>query len=138
VQTSQGLILRYDGSGWTEVVPAEPDLLFSGVWSAAPNDAFAVGQLGQAAAVYHFDGAAWTAMTVPPVGPLLDVWGTSGTDVYAVGEGTILHYDGSSWTEVQTTAARLTGVWGSSAADVFVVGGDGTILHGTPAVSGSR
>jgi hypothetical protein len=55
-----------------------------------------------------------------------------------VGDGTILHYDGAAWTEVQTLEQQLNGVWGSSPADVFAVGEDGTIMHGTPAVSGSR
>lgn len=138
VQSSLALILRYDGSAWTEEVRSEPDLVFFGVWSAAPDDAFAVGAVGETAAIHHFDGTAWSAMTVPPVGPLFHVWGASGTDVYAVGDGTILHYDGAAWTEVQTLAQQLTGVWGSSPADVFAVGESGTIMHGTPAVSGSR
>jgi hypothetical protein len=138
VQSSLAIILRYNGIAWTEEVRSEPDLVFFGVWSAAPNDAFAVGAVGDAAAIYHFDGTAWSAMTVPPVGPLFHVWGASGSDVYAVGDGTILHYDGAAWAEVQTLTQQLTGVWGSSPADVFAVGEAGTIMHGTPAVSGSR
>jgi hypothetical protein len=138
IQDAQGIILHYNGSGWTEFAPPELDLVFNGVWSVAPNDVFAVGQLGQAAAVYHFDGTAWAPMAVPPVRQLLDVWGASGTDVYAVGDGTILHYDGSAWTEMQATDRRLSGVWGSSAVDVFAVGARGTILHGTPAVAASH
>jgi hypothetical protein len=132
VQEVQGIILHYNGTDWTEFGTPEQDLLFNGVWSAAPNDVFAVGQRGLRAAAYHFDGTAWTRMEVPPVGQLYDVWGTSGTDVYAVGNRTILHYDGSAWSEVQTTVPQLGGVWGSSAADVFAVGVRGTIMHGTP------
>ena len=70
-------------------------------------------------------------MTVPPVGPLLDVWGLSATDVYAVGAGTMLHFDGQAWTEVQSVPQRLAGVWGSSATDVFTVGSGGTIIRGS-------
>jgi hypothetical protein len=55
-----------------------------------------------------------------------------------VGDQTILHYDGSAWTEVQTTERRLTGVWASSPVDVFAVGAGGVILHGTPAVAAMR
>ena len=138
IEDAQGIILHYDGTGWTEFRTPEEDLAFNGVWSAAPNDVFAVGERGETAVVYHFDGTAWALMTVPPVRQLLDVWGTSGTDVYAVGDQTILHYDGSTWTEVQTTERRLTGVWASSPVDVFAVGGGGIILHGTPAILGSR
>ena len=134
IQATQGIVLHYDGSSWTEFGTPEQDLLFNGVWSAAPNDVFVVGQRGLAGAAYHFNGTAWTPMIVPPVRQLMDVWGTSGTDVYAVGDGTILHYDGSAWTEMEPMERLLTGVWGSSAVDVFAVGGGGTILHGTPAL----
>jgi hypothetical protein len=64
-------------------------------------------------------------------GHLSDVWGSSATDVFAVGiDGVILHYDGSSWSAMDSgTDAPLAGVWGSSSSDVFAVGGSGTILH---------
>ena len=65
------------------------------------------------------------------------VWGSSGTDVFAVGwAGTILHYDGTTWSSTKSgTTAKLVGIWGSSATDVFAVGYDydnnnsGIILH---------
>jgi photosystem II stability/assembly factor-like uncharacterized protein len=68
---------------------------------------------------------------------LYGVWGSSGGDVFTVGDaGTILHYDGSTWSTMSSgTTERLYGVWGSSGSDVFVVGDYGTILHygGPPA-----
>jgi hypothetical protein len=59
------------------------------------------------------------------------VWGTSGNDVFAVGnQGTILHYDGISWSTMNSGTTRfLTSVWGSSSIDVYAVGSNGTILH---------
>ena len=59
------------------------------------------------------------------------VWGSSANDVFSVGyEGTILHYDGTSWNAMTSgTGYSLDAVWGSSANDVFAVGGGGTILH---------
>jgi PKD repeat protein len=58
-------------------------------------------------------------------------WGSSGSDVFAVGLfGTILHYDGATWSAMSSgTAKYLLGVWGSSGSDVFAVGWEGTILH---------
>ena len=46
----------------------------------------------------------------------MDVWGSSGSDVFAVGNGgTILHYDGSAWSAMTSgTTFALNGVWGSS------------------------
>jgi hypothetical protein len=62
---------------------------------------------------------------------LKGVWGSSETDVFAVGEnGMIIHYDGVEWTKMKSpTGEHLYGVWGSSGTDVFAVGENGTILH---------
>jgi hypothetical protein len=60
-----------------------------------------------------------------------DVWGSSGTDVFVAGNfGTILHWNGTSWSEMSTgTLEHLKGVWGTSSTDVFAVGENGTIIH---------
>jgi hypothetical protein len=54
---------------------------------------------------------------------LRDVWGSSATDVMAVGGSTILHYNGSAWSTQATIAdASLASVWGSSATSYVAVG----------------
>lgn len=73
---------------------------------------------------------------------LYSLWGSSGTDVFAVGyepsfpsEGTIIHYDGNTWSGmVSGHSDFFMGVWGSSGNDVFVVGGNdssglGSVIH---------
>ena len=62
---------------------------------------------------------------------LYAVWGTSATNVFAVGQnGTILHYDGLAWTAMNSsTSEDLYAVWGTSATNVFAAGRHGTILH---------
>ncbi len=74
-----------------------------------------------------------TFPSFPEVKILQGVWGSSSTDVFAVGySGTILHYDGNTWSvQASGIAVLLSGVWGSSATDVFAVGGvlSATILH---------
>lgn len=62
---------------------------------------------------------------------LFGVWGSSSTDVLAVGSaGTVVRYDGSSW-KVTRNIAPLTlyDVWGTTAYDIFVVGAARTLLH---------
>jgi hypothetical protein len=70
-------------------------------------------------------------MSVPKDYTLYGVWGSSGSDVFAVGHsGTILHYDGTGWSAmISGTRNSLRGVRGSSGSDVFAVGWYGTILH---------
>jgi hypothetical protein len=134
---SEGVILHYDGVEWREVQPVGANVAYSGVWASAPNDVFVVGSSDDQGIILHFDGTSWSTMPAPPTGPLLDVWGTSGSEVYAVGVGTILHYDGQNWTEALATQQRLAGVWASSPTDVFTVGSSGTVLRGSASLSTS-
>jgi hypothetical protein len=98
---------------------------------------FAVGHTGSfpgfGSIILHYDGTTWTTQveTGSASDYLLAVWGSSPTDVYAVGVGgTILHYGGSGWSpQASGTAESLNSVWGASATDVFAVGSQGTVLH---------
>ncbi len=72
---------------------------------------------------------AWSAMTSDTTVQLNSVWGSSSSNVFAVGAlGTIRKYDGTSWSGSSSgTIWQLNGVWGSSASNVFAVGNGGTI-----------
>jgi len=77
--------------------------------------------------------AGWSEMDNPLSGTergLSDIWGSSGSDVFAVSGDTIIHYDGLTWSEMESgTTNYLRGVWGSSATDVFAVGDNGTMIY---------
>ena len=61
---------------------------------------------------------------------LYAVWGTSSSDVFAVSETAMRHYDGVAWTGMASGgSAGLAGVWGTSSSDVCAVGSGGKILH---------
>lgn len=72
-------------------------------------------------------GASWVSDTVPGAA-LKAVWGTSATDVWAVGAGGGVFRSadgGATWTDVApptSTGFTFNGVWASSAGTVFVVG----------------
>ncbi len=73
----------------------------------------------------------WSSVPSGTSRVLNDVWGSSHSDIFVVGEaGTILHYDGNVWSHMNSgTTEWLLGVWGSSHYDVFAVGDKGTVLH---------
>jgi hypothetical protein len=103
-----------------------------GVWVRASNDVFAVGFAGT---ILHFDGATWTAMSSGVTADLMDVWGTSATNVYAVGTGVVLHYDGAAWSEVAIpagatvpTQTAFAKIHGTGPDDIYIVGLR-TLLH---------
>jgi hypothetical protein len=75
--------------------------------------------------------SAWAAQSSGTTQGLNAVWGTSGSNLFAVGlGGTIRHFDGAAWSPQSSGSAQdLYGVWGSGASDVYAVGLGGTILH---------
>jgi hypothetical protein len=142
-----GTVLHYDGSSWTSMTSGIADRLTC-VWGTSSSDVFAAGESSnwnptiltpsyRTAPIIHYDGTRWTAMDSGLTGDTFDVWGTSHSDVFAVGfaagsTAAILHYDGSSWSAMDVGIpydATLYGVWGTSHSDVFAVGSNGTILH---------
>ncbi len=137
-----GTIVHYDGNAWS-LMTSNTMVDLYGIWESA-NDVFVVGsdENNNSSIILHYDGSGWSIMTIPDGEyRLYGVWGSSGSDVFAVGNyhdndtgsfyGIILHYDGSTWTQMTIGALvdRLYGVWGSSANDVFAVGDNGTIMH---------
>jgi hypothetical protein len=125
------MILHYDGRQWSESFGRIGDT-YTGIWATSPNDVWAVGenQAGNAIVV-HFDGSSWTRgePLSSPIPGLLDVWGSSSSDVYAVGDQTLLHYNGNSWTKISDVGGNR--VWGLSREDVFILL-PYAILHGSP------
>lgn len=133
------VILHYDGAGWTR-----SDLSGLGVegidlwWVHAfsANDVMAAGEGGT---ILRYDGTAFTRMTTPGTRLIFGLWGSSPSDVWAVGgqsggtTGFVWHYDGSAWSEVALPAehpgAAVFKVWGLSADDVWFCGLMGTLMH---------
>lgn len=84
------------------------------------------------------DGENWSALELPPGTPLLN-WmiGFGDDNLFVAGnQGTVLHWDGSAWSTMDTpTEEQLWGIWGSAPDDLWAVGGGGraeseaTLLH---------
>jgi hypothetical protein len=82
--------------------------------------------------IWTGDSHVSSEMTVLGQYGLLGLWGTSNTDLWAVGEyGGMAHFDGKQWSRCNspTSASSYNAIWGSSVNDVWVVGARGVILH---------
>lgn len=94
-------------------------------------------------AIAGCSGESPTAQTPPALDPawqvmhsrtnvtLRDVWGSSASDVFAVGDnGTILHFNGLRWATMSSpTTETLRGVSGTATDNVYAAGDNGTALH---------
>jgi hypothetical protein len=123
---------------WIQEDPNPASLSFnlSAVWTTSsittPDNVtiekFCAGELGT---IIYYNGSMWDTQDSGTSFQLNGIWGSSASDVIAVGnQGTIRHYNGTAWaSQSYATPNALNAVWGSSANDVFAVGDNGTILH---------
>ncbi|MBF0508317.1 MAG: hypothetical protein HQK57_05250 [Deltaproteobacteria bacterium] len=118
-----GVILHYDGSGWG--ISSRVLYQFAGVWGTSGTNVLTVGTLlSSSGVVQRYDGSTWSSMTSWGY-PLSCIWGSSATDIFAGGFNTILHYNGSGWTNMYDSSQSndyFLSVWGSSGTDVFAAG----------------
>ncbi len=108
-----------------------------GIWASLASNVFAVGSSGR---ILRYNGSTWTVQTTPRTEILRGVWGSSDTDVWAVGDRygsstyyyTLLHTTngGTNWNNYSMTGGQnLNGIWGADASHIWAVGARGTILY---------
>jgi hypothetical protein len=118
----RGTVYRYDGTSWTAqpIGTGEPNVLLGGLWGTADDSVWAsAGIIGE---VYRWDGVAWTTI-LSGLGEATRVWGSSATDIFVLGAGTILHFDGSEWSSQDVPArGTILGIHGTGPGNVFAVG----------------
>lgn len=119
---AEGTIVHYNGTSWS-TQPSSLNSGLRGVWGWR-DTVFAVGNAG---AVLRRSGATgtWNRMTSALPGDLLDVMGTSASNVIAVGEG-IQRWNGTSWSaKGSPTRFELYAVWIDRAGTLYVGGYEG-------------
>jgi hypothetical protein len=146
-----GLLAHWDGAAWTEPYP--PSLpgqsLFAAIWGAAGDDIY-VGnaELPDASMLYHFDGASFQAVQLPPAGSdfrVVSIAGSGASDVWLAGIDyshqpntvSIDHFDGAAWTPVTPPAALadVAGVFSTGPGEIWIAATEApsyaaVLLHG--------
>lgn len=81
------------------------------------------------------DSVSWCLAPTPVSAAytLTAIWGAKENDIWAVGSGgTIIHYDGTTWTATPTGYANtFFGIWGSGPRDIWAVSSTDVVLHGS-------
>lgn len=125
-------ILHYDGRGWQHVAAPADVASFAyleDVWGSSSSKVWAVG--GYEGTILHFDGTEWSLALNDNAFETWAIGGSSATNVWVVGHGTTLRFDGARWVSNAGGAGMapsLFGVWGGSDSDVWAVG-TSAVLH---------
>jgi hypothetical protein len=110
---------HYDGVAWGTVPVPSGD--YNDIWGRAADDIYAVGKNGL---VSHYDGFDWTPVPGAPLEWFSRIDG-SGSDMFVLAGSKIYHFDGATFTEMDTGAPQtrtFVGVWASDNCEAFFVG----------------
>jgi|GEM_PF-3835519 hypothetical protein len=127
-------------AGWS-VQPTLTSKSLKAIWGI-DNKLWATGKGG---VILHHDGTSWKAQTSGTTATLVDVQGSSATNVWAVGytgsdlyasgrKPILVHFDGTHWEKLAVLpegAVTPRGVWANSATDVWIVGSRYDVNLGT-------
>ena len=112
----------WNGSTWKESSFPTP----TSFCPFSVSDAFSVASYGDGA-IYHWDGQEWTWQTA--AAGVIAMGGTTGADVYAVGQvGVLFHYDGSQWDPRPHVTAHSLYRACSTPSGAAVAGGSNKVL----------
>jgi hypothetical protein len=99
------------------------------VWTSDPSHVWVAAYNNGWGTIFRWDGTSWLTEWTGNSLPVC-IWGTSASDIWAVGTGgLILHWNGTSWSLVTNPArtlgtilSDLTAVWGTGSDDVWAFG----------------
>jgi hypothetical protein len=119
-----GVILHYNGASWTQLTRVVGTTLL-GVTSGSPSSVVIVGTNGT---LLNYSGSAFALAREAGL-PIYGIWASDTNNIYASSVGTILHYDGTTWTSAYAGATDLY----SAISGTLTVGtsGDASINSGS-------
>lgn len=72
----------------------------------------------------------WTVLNAPTDQGNWDVWGTSATNIYAANWLGVMHFNGTTWSKIDTVYWHGTlDIHGTSAGNIYTSGAGGRIMH---------
>jgi hypothetical protein len=118
-------LLHYDGTSWSQL-PYEPKRNVWGSWGLDDGSVYFAAE----DAVLRLNNGNVSRLFEWRDGDYEAIWGTSESDLFAVGHGgQIAHFDGSRWSEMSSNTDKyLFDVWGASSSNLYAVG-EGGVIH---------
>jgi hypothetical protein len=132
--------VHWDGGSWTRIVdPAfeGTSTLFT-VWGSGPDHVFipailptgevdSSGYSNYVEVIEQWDGSAWSQVSSPASIGISSISGSGPDDVFAVGQGGAMHWDGTMWSSLPAAPEQLNAIWAGGPGGVFAVGSTGTV-----------
>jgi hypothetical protein len=123
---ASGVTQHFNGTSWSSVARQSGFLITSICSGTAGSTLWAVGIGGSFLSVA---GGQFTLSNQSGL-PLDGVWANSASDVWASTIGTILHFNGTTWTNTYIADDdSLSSMWGSGPSNMYAVGVAGDIAH---------
>jgi hypothetical protein len=117
-----GDVLHWTGTGWTVAKRLTGSGQLTGVTAFSPTNVWVFGSPGafNGLGTWHFNGSTWTEQTGNAAG-LDRASALSPTNIWAIGsvavpQDAIMHYDGTTWTQV-----KASGLAGRSFTDILAL-----------------
>jgi hypothetical protein len=119
---------QFNGSTWTKtklpITTTLPELNMTSISGSSASDIWAAGTASTegverrrtAPVLEHFNGSTWSNVTVPVAGGVSDVVAISPTDAWAINGGSLIQWNGSTWTVVNATTQTGAAVVGTALA----------------------
>ncbi len=111
-----GVILEWKDGHWNHRSDALADAELTGL-AGNGQELWVTGKIGT---LLQRDGSRWWQLKTGTDADLAAVWESEAGQVWAVGDGVTLRWDGKSLTRLR--GPKLTGVWGSDDDDVWAIG----------------
>ena len=122
-----GTVLHFDGASWSSIFDSA-EAAPAGVAGSSASDVWVVGSDFVPSGnqfILHGPSSGFSPVASSATQYLASVFAPSPSDAWAKGLGGLFHWNGSTWSAVQTTLGLGEGgVWGLGANEVFAVGRD--------------
>ena len=124
-----GVVLRWDGTRWTQTPTTSPADPVNAIWASAADEAW----LALDRKVWRWDGQRWTDTGQPAGQEIAHIWATGPRDVWMFGVGA-MRWDGTNWRGVPVRGAPVGAMnlagWVSATGEVWLGGGQGRLGRG--------
>jgi hypothetical protein len=121
------MLLHFDGKSWTPIHLMIGAIELTSVFGTSARDVWIV---GASKFVMHFNGTSWTRMDATMTWDVFRSGWSSADEVWVLGDTTLNHFDGKSWSSVTRPANSVqSSVWGRAGHEAWIAGQAGTIEH---------